>query len=193
MKRRKLKTGLPDGTFKSGDPHPTESDYRFNGYSSYNGKHIETWKSNSVRQRGQILKNIRRRKQGKATFSPTSLPRGTFKRGDKHPFAAGKVFREYMKGVERWVTKEKLVEMMASAGSRRANIRESGSSAMIIQLYAYRERLSNCTGIPFHVDHTIPISQGGTHDHSNMQVVPAMWNMIKSNLHCDKWCANMSQ
>lgn len=35
------------------------------------------------------------------------------------------------------------------------------------------------TGIKWSIDHIIPISKGGTHVHTNIQVVPLLWNQMK--------------
>lgn len=40
-------------------------------------------------------------------------------------------------------------------------------------------------GGKWHVDHIIPVSRGGTSIPENLQVVPARWNMAKSNKHTD--------
>ncbi len=39
------------------------------------------------------------------------------------------------------------------------------------------------TGCEWHVDHTIPITKGGRHCLTNLQVVPASWNLSKGNRH----------
>jgi len=42
-------------------------------------------------------------------------------------------------------------------------------------------------GLLFHVDHIVPLSQGGKHHHDNLQVVPAPWNLSKSANSCEVW------
>jgi hypothetical protein len=56
-----------------------------------------------------------------------------------------------------------------------------------ISLASLRTKFSNCT---WHVDHIIPISKGGTSEASNLQVVPALWNQQKSNIHTEKFFGN---
>jgi len=46
--------------------------------------------------------------------------------------------------------------------------------------YKTAQRISKCTGIPFHVDHIIPISKNGTHTANNLQILTASLNMKKS-------------
>jgi restriction endonuclease S subunit len=65
--------------------------------------------------------------------------------------------------------------------------REEG---LIKQIYAYRVRLQNKLGIDFHVDHIVPISKGGLHHPSNLQVVPAVWNVRKNNRNTEIWLPN---
>jgi hypothetical protein len=39
----------------------------------------------------------------------------------------------------------------------------------------------------WHVDHIVPVSKGGTARADNLQVVPAVWNRQKSNLHTKRF------
>ena len=41
------------------------------------------------------------------------------------------------------------------------------------------------TGFSWHVDHIIPVSKGGNSAANNLQVVPAVWNRQKSNVHAE--------
>ena len=43
------------------------------------------------------------------------------------------------------------------------------------------------TGFAWHVDHTIPITKGGRHCLTNLQIVPASWNQSKGNRHKRKF------
>jgi len=55
-----------------------------------------------------------------------------------------------------------------------------GANMKIIkQFYKWRSRVSQCTGILFHVDHVIPLSKGGIHHQDNLQVIPAIINLRK--------------
>jgi hypothetical protein len=54
----------------------------------------------------------------------------------------------------------------------------------INEVYDRCTRISRCTGIPFHVDHVIPLRGEdicGLHIHSNLQVIPAYQNYLKAN------------
>lgn len=48
-------------------------------------------------------------------------------------------------------------------------------------LDSMRIRLQCCLGIPFELDHIIPVSKGGPHHHLNLQVIPARLNSLKHN------------
>jgi 5-methylcytosine-specific restriction endonuclease McrA len=51
----------------------------------------------------------------------------------------------------------------------------------INEIYKARKRISDCTGIQFHVDHIYPLSKGGVHKLSNLQLLPAIINIKKGN------------
>jgi len=53
--------------------------------------------------------------------------------------------------------------------------------SIIKTIYGLSTRVSECTGIKHHVDHIIPISRGGYHIHTNMQVLPEKINLRKAN------------
>lgn len=71
------------------------------------------------------------------------------------------------------------------SAARRSRVRDdysrlSQDSKEIIRcFYDIRARLSNCTGILFHVDHVIPLAKGGSHSPCNLQVITSVANMRK--------------
>jgi hypothetical protein len=76
-------------------------------------------------------------------------------------------------------------DKVASASARRRQRirrhRESAERLLMIEvIYAARQRITKCTGIQFHVDHIHPISKGGMHTPSNLQLLPAVLNMRKN-------------
>jgi len=48
-------------------------------------------------------------------------------------------------------------------------------------IYDCRKRISDCTGLKFHVDHVLPLSKGGQHLPSNLKILPAKINLKKHN------------
>ena len=62
--------------------------------------------------------------------------------------------------------------------ARRANIKHSelteAQQLQVKAIYELRKKLTEVTGIEHHVDHHQPLSKGGTHEPSNLWVIP--WN-----------------
>jgi len=84
--------------------------------------------------------------------------------------------------------KKKNKHLVASdAARRRKTLKESCDQGEVLDsftidhIYLYARRLTECTAIKWHVDHVIPVSRGGQHVPTNLQVVPARWNLIKGN------------
>jgi len=86
--------------------------------------------------------------------------------------------------IKRWKYGN-LPKVLANNAKRRA--REVLSSLMlhrdqkeiIKEIYSASLRISKCTGIKHHVDHIVPISKGGYHIHTNLQILPALLNLRK--------------
>ena len=55
------------------------------------------------------------------------------------------------------------------------------------EAYALRIMREKQFGTKWHIDHIIPVSKGGTNEYTNFQVVPAKWNLDKSNHHTEKY------
>ena len=137
----------------------------------------------------------RPKKCERCRYSNTSLPHEFFARGDKHPFMADRVFRGYEGDFERWVSVGQMDKLEVASADRRHKSRTYKGETILSdhevgvmeEIYKYRARLQSCTGIKFHVDHTIPVTKGGRHHHSNLEVVPAIWNLKKNNRNSERW------
>lgn len=62
---------------------------------------------------------------------------------------------------------------------------------MIIKtIYETSRRVGGCLKIPHEVDHIVPVSKGGHHVHTNLQVLPAKINRMKYNKMPSEFKAN---
>ena len=55
----------------------------------------------------------------------------------------------------------------------------------IEDMYKLAQVKTKNTGMKWHVDHIVPLTKSGLHKPTNLQVVPAIWNILKSNRNCD--------
>ena len=63
------------------------------------------------------------------------------------------------------------------------DIKTSAARKQLVALFRQAVKREDETGYEWHVDHTIPITRGGRHCLTNLQVVPAKWNLSKGNRH----------
>ena len=61
------------------------------------------------------------------------------------------------------------------------------------EAYGLRVMREKQFGTSWHIDHTIPISKGGTNEYINIEVVPAKWNLDKSNRHTEKYFGGQNE
>ena len=70
----------------------------------------------------------------------------------------------------------------------RATIRLTELDKFVIEeIYNLARIRTEQTGFDWHVDHNKPLTKGGLHKPTNLQVVPATWNLAKGNRSEDKW------
>jgi 5-methylcytosine-specific restriction endonuclease McrA len=75
-------------------------------------------------------------------------------------------------------------KLAAKRRSRRRNallMLHRDQEQIINTIYDCSRRVSKCLNIPHEVDHIIPISRGGYHIHTNMQIIPMRLNRSKSD------------
>jgi 5-methylcytosine-specific restriction endonuclease McrA len=96
--------------------------------------------------------------------------------------------QEYRKNnadkVAAWKAKDRLLnkDRVAADNAKRRHKFNGNRTSETRIFYALRDFYSSMSlGEIFHVDHIIPLSKGGSHHSSNLQVIPAIDNLRKGN------------
>jgi hypothetical protein len=104
---------------------------------------------------------------------------------------------QYKKRQQKYMQSEKgKIKHLHNQAKRRALKKKSSinltkeQEGVIKQIYAHSVRITKKLKIAFHVDHIVPLSKGGLHHPSNLQVAPASWNCSKCNKHSGLWLPN---
>jgi hypothetical protein len=84
--------------------------------------------------------------------------------------------------------KRRVYEANRRALKFRATIRLTELDKFVIEeIYNLAKVRTEQIGFDWHVDHIIPLSKGGLHKPTNLQVVPATWNLQKNNNNQERW------
>ncbi len=198
IKQKLIQTGKPRGYFKLGNTHPFVKGLF---YVTYTTRSKETWGTKeTLEKRKQVIKKWynnnkeRHRSVGKKWMEQN---KDRFKVYQKNWCKDNAIkLSEYRK---KWVDDniERVRLWNKTSESKRRAIKSESikdltetQEVMIKHYYAHASRVSSKLGIEFHVDHIVPLSLGGLHHPSNLQVVPAVWNMRKHNNNTDQWLPN---
>jgi len=101
--------------------------------------------------------------------------------------------KEKMDGYKKeWSKKNKDKRTTWEANRRalkfRATIRLTELDKFVIdEMYNLAQTRTEQIGFDWHVDHIKPLTKGGLHKPTNLQVVPGSWNLAKGNRSEDKW------
>jgi hypothetical protein len=115
------------------------------------------------------------------------------KRNPEYKKAYSKANKEKIaasKAVWRENNKDKINVTVANrrALKFRATIRLTELDKFVIEeMYNLAQLREKQTGFQWHVDHIVPLTKGGLHKPTNLQVVPGVWNLSKGNRSEDKW------
>lgn len=96
--------------------------------------------------------------------------------------------RQYFSNYYRSYYQKKPEIRRAKKAARRAAQRNAVPNTFdrqkVQQIYAWRNRVQQCLGIRFDVDHILPLAAGGEHSHRNLQVLPHVLNVAKGGNPC---------
>jgi 5-methylcytosine-specific restriction endonuclease McrA len=87
-------------------------------------------------------------------------------------------------------TEAGIVSRAANEAKRRAKLAAPLSELdwfVLLEAQRLAKLRGQLLGTKWHVDHIIPVSLGGTNEYTNIQVVPAAWNLKKGNRNSDRF------
>lgn len=183
-----IQTGNPHKTYKRGDKHPLVKGLVFRQWQQCRPIAKEVWVTTESLERELELR--RKREKSKAFKKLKRIQ-------DREYYLRNK--NSVLASVNKWKDNNKnktVIYGRTAASKRRARIKKASTKLtfteeqLIKQYYNYSVRLKNKLGIEFHVDHIVPLSIGGLHHPSNLQVVPARWNKRKHNRNTKLWLPN---
>ena len=150
------------------------------------------WKLRNIEKNKEYQKeyNARYRSNNKELLNKVGRERQT-KRRQEHPEKVKESESKYRKKFalrERERKKQwrkdnpaKVKDVKLRRKNKLKSTKENPKNIEIMNtFYKTAQRISKCTGIPFHVDHIIPIAKNGTHTVNNIQILTASLNMKKS-------------
>ena len=198
-----LQTGNPKGTFKQGDAHPIVDGVVYNVYRSATNSEcwstIEGLKKKKAKDKNWKNKNKEdvkkyQKKYGKKWRAENKENR---KEWWNQYLKTEKGFINNKKAKIRYRRSDKgKITARHSSSKRRAIERKAKvnlteyEEGEIKQIYAHAVRVSNKLQIPFEVDHIVPLTKGGLHHPSNLQIAPASWNRSKRDRNTERWLPN---
>ena len=189
-------TGMPRGTWKRRDKHPTVEGRIFKQYVTRRGVVRERWVTQDMLDAYAATDS--RYKASVYVPRPladyqTGSEKGTYRMWEEHPEHKGMFFKQYTTNrgdsiKEYWVSEERMKEMKVY--TRIYNSHRERHAAMgklskedarqINMLYKIRNIKNTAHGrVVYHVDHIIPVAKGGLHHPSNLQLATATWNLRK--------------
>ena len=194
-----LQTGNDKGTYTKGDKHPSIKGFFYSRWWCANN--TECWLDKNSFERLKLIERKAKNKykktdKGKTTeakYLATEKSALSIKRyrssdkGRKKNLEKQKKFRKTNKGKANSQKQNAKRRAIKKKASTKLTFTEE---QLIKQYYNHSVRLKNKLGIEFHVDHIVPLSLGGLHHPSNLQVVPARWNVRKNNTNTNLWLPN---
>lgn len=202
LRQTALQTGNPRGTYKRNEPHPFIEGLFYYGWITG----AERWQdSESVQKMNERISRwnksdkgkeaIRKHKQSEKGKAGTKAYQQTdrfkaYQDAYKKSGKSAEAKARYKKTDRGRVKNNVYLSQRRTKEKFFINKLTQNEELLLKQFYEWRLRVQQKLKIKFNVDHIVPLSVGGAHHPSNLQVVPAKWNQRKGNTNTDRWLPN---
>ena len=128
-------------------------------------------------------------KAAKKKYYASAKGKAQKRKEDAAYVASGGKAKAELKRSSKPITEARKIARLAYQLKRRSGERELEvfDKFVLSEAVSLARLRKKTTGIEWHVDHIHPVSKGGLSTHTNIQVVPALWNRQKSNAFTERF------
>lgn len=177
-----------DGAKRYAATHRKESSNRSKAYALANPEKVRS-RAKAYRLKNKAILALKKQQWAKDNRDKKLASQRKYRERNRQALAESAALYRHLNRdqcnlrTKRWRIRHPAKSQSYVAG-RRARLRRqttaNANKKLIEMLYVLSNRITQCLGIAFHVDHIRPLSKGGLHHQCNLRVIPATDNLRKA-------------